>query len=96
MRPVQVGTGQPLPIGAPASSMPGRLHLLGESVDDATAKGLPPHLHTTRDLYGTCAECLQCGYMTDLPQKDCGFSGHPQTDMGNVGFMTRWHGYAGW
>ena len=25
-------------------------------------------LHTNRDLYGTYAECLQCGYMKDLPE----------------------------
>ena len=24
-------------------------------------------LHTNRDLYGNYVECLQCGYMKDLP-----------------------------
>ena len=24
-------------------------------------------LHTNRDLYGSYTECLQCGYMRDLP-----------------------------
>ena len=27
-------------------------------------------LHTNRDMYGSYRQCLQCGYMQDLPHAD--------------------------
>ena len=27
-------------------------------------------LHTNRDMYGSYRQCIQCGYMRDLPRAD--------------------------
>ena len=27
-------------------------------------------LHTNRDMYGSYKQCIQCGYMRDIPNKD--------------------------